>query len=56
MRIVTDNNDWLAQVNELVADKDLRREMGRKAREYVIGRYAISENIHKCEEAYTSLL
>ena len=35
--------------------KDLRREMGRKAREYVENNYSIEKHAHKWVDAYSSL-
>lgn len=56
MMIVTDNADWLKAVERLLEDKDERRAMGQRAREYVIDKYSIEKNIHKWEEAYGKLL
>lgn len=47
--------EWIAQIDKLIADKELRREMGRKAREYVEEEYSIANNINKWEEVYNSL-
>jgi len=56
MTVVVDNSKWIEEIDKLVNDKELRREMGRKAREYVIGRYSIDKNIHLWEQAYQTLL
>jgi glycosyltransferase involved in cell wall biosynthesis len=48
--------EWQAQIEKLIADKQLRREMGRKAREYVEKEYSISNNAHKWVEAYEKLI
>ena len=55
MKIVTDNSKWLEEVIPLIDNKELRREQGRKAREYVLDRYDIKKNIHLWTEAYDSL-
>lgn len=52
--IIVDDN-WQEAIEKLVKDKELRREMGRKAREYVINNYDIEKNAHKWEEAYQSM-
>lgn len=55
MRIVIDNSKWLEEIMPLIESKELRREQGKKAREYVLSRYQIKDNIHKWIEAYDSL-
>lgn len=55
MVIVTDNSKWIEEMDKLIADKELRREMGRKAREYVVEKYDIAKNAWRWEEAYKSL-
>lgn len=56
MEIVIDNTKWKEPIDKLVKDKELRREIGRKAREYVIENYAISKHIDKWINAYARLL
>lgn len=55
MVIVTDNSQWIPEIEKLIVDKEKRREMGRKAREYVTEKYDINKNAHKWEEAYQSM-
>lgn len=55
MVIVTDNNQWIPEIEKLIADKDLRREMGKKAREYVINKYNIESNAERWVKAYESI-
>jgi len=55
MVIVTDNSKWIHEIELLIENKELREEMGKKAKEYVISRYDIEKNIHLWEEAYQSL-
>ncbi len=55
MVIVTDNSQWIPEIEKLIADKELRREMGRKAREYVTNKYNIDANAHKWVEAYETI-
>lgn len=55
MRIVVDNSKWMEELEVLLKDEDLRQDMGRKAREYVLSKYQISQNIHQWHSAYDSL-
>lgn len=55
MVIVNDNKDWIPEIEKLIADKDKRREMGRKAREYVLENYDIEKNAYKWVDAYKTL-
>lgn len=56
MIIVTDNNKWLEEIDGLVKDKQKRIDMGNKAYDYVMDKYAIEKNIWRWEEAYKNLL
>jgi glycosyltransferase involved in cell wall biosynthesis len=47
--------EWIAQIEKLIKDKELRQEMGRKAKEYVEENYAIEKHAHKWADAYQSL-
>ena len=47
--------EWIAQIEKLIASKELRREMGRKAREYVEEKYSIDNCAHLWEEAYSKI-
>lgn len=55
MVIVTDNSKWVEEMEKLIENKELRREMGRKAREYVLKNYNIEDHTHEWEEAYQSI-
>jgi len=50
------SENWKVVVDALIADKKLRRKMGRNAREYVLKNYDIKDHAHKWEEAYNKLL
>lgn len=52
MKIVIDNKDWIPAIEELIADKELRLYMGKKAKEYVSERYDIEKNAYRWEDAY----
>lgn len=56
MHIVTNNNQWLADLNVFIENKGLRQIMGKRAKAYVQSKYNIETNIHLWEEAYESLM
>lgn len=53
--LIKDNKEWMEQIEFLAVHKDYRREMGRKAREYVLKHYNINKNSYKWQEAYEKL-
>jgi len=53
--LATDTESWITQIETLISNKELRREMGRKAREYVEEKYSIENNAHKWVDAYKSI-
>jgi glycosyltransferase involved in cell wall biosynthesis len=53
--LATDTASWIEQIEKLINDKELRREIGRKAHEYVENKYSIENNAHKWVDAYKSL-
>lgn len=53
MIIVKDN--WIEAIEKLINDKELRLQMGRKAKEYVESKYSIENNAHKWLQAYETL-
>ncbi len=55
MVIVTDNNDWIPCIEDMIADKEGRRIIGKVAREYVIKNYNIEDKGKLWEEAYEIL-
>jgi len=50
------HEEWIAQIEKLINDKEMRRELGRKAREYVEENYDINTKGYLWEQAYKSLL
>jgi glycosyltransferase involved in cell wall biosynthesis len=56
MSVVTDNTKWEETLERLIQDKEYRQQVGKKAREYVMNKYAIGNNINKWTTAYQSLL
>lgn len=55
MRIVIDNSKWFEEIDAMIADKQLRLDMGKKAHAYVVDNYDINKNYHRWEEAYATL-
>lgn len=53
--LIKDNNDWPAEVEKLIKDKGLRRQIGRNAKEYTLKNYNIEDHAHRWAEAYKSL-
>jgi glycosyltransferase involved in cell wall biosynthesis len=53
--LIKDDKEWLPALNELIEDVEKRREMGRKAKEYVLEHYDIKKHAHKWAEAYEKL-
>jgi len=56
MLIAQTSEEWIEKIEELIADKDKRRKMGKEAREYVEENYDISRKCNLWEEAYGQLL
>ncbi len=54
--LATDTASWIEQIEKLIADKDLRQSIGKKAREYVEEKYSIENNARLWKEAYESLI
>lgn len=55
MSIVTDNSKWIEEIEKLIVNKELRRDMGRKAKKYVLTNYDINDHADKWERAYQTL-
>lgn len=54
--LATDTNSWIEQIEKLINDKELRVNMGKKAKEYVEKNYNINDKAHLWKEAYQKLL
>lgn len=52
---VYNQEDWLKEIYRLVDNKDLRRNMGKKAHEYVLNNYSIYEKGYLWQQAYKNL-
>jgi glycosyltransferase involved in cell wall biosynthesis len=55
LKLAITEKDWEKYIAELVDNKALRREMGKRARDYVIDTYNINDHAHKWREAYQEL-
>jgi glycosyltransferase involved in cell wall biosynthesis len=53
---IDDNNDWEKEIMRLVEDKELRRKIGKQAKEYVLKNYNINDHKHLWTEAYNKLI
>ena len=54
--LIKDNADWEKEINRLIDNKDLRRELGRNAKEYALNNFNIEDNAHLWADAYKKLL
>lgn len=55
MEIIIGPEGWMNVLNYWISNKELRRNIGKKARQYVIEKYSIENNIDKWIKAYESL-
>ena len=53
--LATDTASWIENIEKLINDKELRRELGKKAHDYVEENYSIEKNAYKWLDAYQSL-
>ena len=53
--LATDTASWIAQIETLITNKELRRELGKKAHNYVAENYSIEKHAHRWADAYKSL-
>jgi glycosyltransferase involved in cell wall biosynthesis len=56
MVVVTDNSQWVPEIEKLINDKELRIKMGKEAKLYVEENYDINKRAHLWEEAYNKIL
>lgn len=54
--LATDHNSWIFQMELLITNKELRKDLGKRAKEYVEENYNIEDHAYKWEEAYKKLL
>ena len=55
LELAGNTEEFIEKIEKLIADKELRREMGRNAREYVEENYSIDNKAHLWEEAYKTI-
>jgi len=48
--------EWREQTELLIRDKNLRRKIGRKAKEYVLSNYHIKDHVDKYKKLFNSLI
>ena len=53
--LIKDNKDWEHTINILIDNKELRRKIGKNAKEYVLKNYNIEDKAYLWEEAYKKL-
>lgn len=53
--LVNENDKWMEEIDRLVENKELRREIGKNAREYVLKNYNIEDHAHKWNDAYQKI-
>ena len=53
--LVTDNTQWIPEIEKLIENKELRRQMGKDAHDYVLANYNIEDKAHLWEEAYQKM-
>lgn len=53
--LATDTADWIEKIEDLIVHKEKRRELGRKAKAYVIENYNINDKAQLWEKAYDSI-
>lgn len=53
--LVKDNKNWLSEIDKLIKDKHLRRQIGKNAKDYVLKNYNINNNSKKWAEAYQKI-
>lgn len=53
--LVTDNSQWIPEIEKLVADKEARLALGKKAKEYVLKNYNIEKRAYLWADAYNKL-
>lgn len=54
--LVNDNSQWIPEIEKMIADKKIRRKLGKKARKYVTENYSIERKAHLWEEAYSKII
>jgi len=53
--LILASNDWIEKIEYLIENPDARKELGKKAKQYVLEKYDIENNAHLWVQAYQSL-
>jgi glycosyltransferase involved in cell wall biosynthesis len=53
--LIKDNSKWMEETVKLIEDKELRRNMGKEAKKYVLENYNIEDKAHLWRDAYNKL-
>lgn len=53
--LVTDNSQWIPEIEKMINDKEGRLALGKKAHDYVVENYDINKKAHLWEEAYRTI-
>jgi len=54
--LIKDNSKWMEETVKLIEDKDLRRKIGKEAKQYVLENYSIDKHANRWREEYNKLL
>jgi glycosyltransferase involved in cell wall biosynthesis len=54
--LIRDNNEWEDAINIMIDNKDIRREIGKKAKKYALNNYNIEDKAHLWDDAYKKLI
>lgn len=54
--LASNTEEFISQIEKLIADKELRLQIGRDAREYVLENYDIAKKAHLWADAYKNLI
>lgn len=54
--LIKDNKDWMKETVRLIEDKELRRQIGKNAKEYVLANYNIEDRAHMWRDAFNKYL
>lgn len=53
--LIKDNSKWEEEIERLIKDKDLRRNMGKEAHKYVVANYNINDHYQEWDNEYKKL-
>jgi len=53
--LASNTEEFISQIEKLIANKDLRSQIGKDTKKYVLANYTISKNAYKWSEAYKTI-